>query len=59
MKAALLVIICFSTPCFAQDEFAVKVDNYVRSEMEIQRIPGVSLAVIKNGKIILAKGYGF
>ncbi len=59
MKAALLVIICFSTPCFAQDEFAAKVDNYVRSEMEIQRIPGVSLAVIKNGKIILAKGYGF
>src|SRR6266496_2718974 len=59
MKAALLVIICFSTPCFAQDEFAAKVDDYVRSEMEIQRIPGVSLAVINNGKIILTKGYGF
>lgn len=37
----------------------VRVDAHVRSEIQKQRIPGLSLAVIKNGQIILAKGYGF
>ena len=37
---------------------ADKVDDYVKAEMQKQRIPGVSLAVIKDGKIIKAEGYG-
>ena len=35
------------------------VDEVVASEMENHGIPGVSLAIIENGKIIKAKGYGF
>jgi len=56
---ALLLVICHSTTCFAQDATPARVDEYVRSEINKQRIPGISLAVIKNGRIILAKGYGF
>jgi CubicO group peptidase (beta-lactamase class C family) len=56
---ALLFFICHSIPCFAQDAMTVRVDEHVRSEIQKQRIPGVALAVIKNGQIILAKGYGF
>lgn len=35
-----------------------KVDDFIKAEMQKQHIPGVSLAIIKNGKIIKAKGYG-
>ncbi len=33
-------------------------DDYVQSHMQRQHIPGLSLAVVKKGKLILAKGYG-
>jgi CubicO group peptidase (beta-lactamase class C family) len=35
-----------------------KIDEYIKAEMHNQRIPGLSLAVIKDGRIVLAKGYG-
>jgi D-alanyl-D-alanine carboxypeptidase len=35
-----------------------KVDDYVKAEMEKQHIPGVSIAVVKEGKIIKVEGYG-
>ncbi|MGB6876278.1 MAG: serine hydrolase domain-containing protein [Candidatus Acidiferrales bacterium] len=35
------------------------VDQYVLQQMHDQKIPGLSLAVVRDGKIIKAKGYGF
>ncbi|MCI0339135.1 MAG: beta-lactamase family protein [Acidobacteria bacterium] len=37
---------------------ADKVDDYIKAEMEKQRIIGLTLAVIKDGKIIKVEGYG-
>lgn len=37
---------------------ADKIDDYVKAEMRKQRIPGLSLAVVKDGKVIKAEGYG-
>ena len=37
---------------------ADKVDDYVKAELQRQRIPGLSLAVVKEGKVIKAEGYG-
>lgn len=37
---------------------ADKVDDFVKAEMQKQRIPGLSLAVVKDGKIVKAEGYG-
>ncbi|NOT62382.1 MAG: beta-lactamase family protein [Acidobacteria bacterium] len=37
---------------------ADKVDDYVKAEMQRQHIPGTSIAVVKDGKIIKAEGYG-
>src|SRR6266542_774593 len=34
------------------------IDDYVKMRMKERQIPGLSLAVIRNGKIIKAKGYG-
>lgn len=55
----LALILLLAVNCLAQDGVSTRVDEYVRAEMKAQQIPGVSLAVIKNGQIILAKGYGF
>lgn len=56
----IVVFILLSlTPCLAQQALRTKVDDYVAAEMQKQRIPGLSLAVLKNAQIIHAKGYGF
>jgi CubicO group peptidase (beta-lactamase class C family) len=54
---ALLLTIAAATSAFAQD--AVKVDEFIKTEMEKQKIPGVSLAVVKDGKPLIVKAYGF
>jgi CubicO group peptidase (beta-lactamase class C family) len=40
------------------DHDADDVDLYIKTSMARQHIPGLSLAVIRDGKIIKAKGYG-
>jgi len=37
---------------------ADKVDDYVNSEMNRQHVPGVSIVVLRNAKVIKLKGYG-
>ena len=59
IAACVGVILLFASPCFAQKEIAARIDSYVKAEMQRQRIPGVSLAVVRRGKIALVKSYGF
>src|SRR5262245_66202659 len=49
----LLLILAATVPSRAD-----KIDDYIRAEMERQHIPGLSLAVVKDGKIIKVEGYG-
>src|SRR5262245_22943905 len=57
-KASALFALCIlATPCMAQD-MTPAVDAYIQTEMRQAKIPGVSIAVIKDGRIVLAKGYG-
>ncbi len=35
------------------------IDDLVRREMEKRKIPGISIAVLREGKIVRADGYGF
>lgn len=51
-------LVLLSAHCRAQDAVATNIDDFVREEMTRQRIPGVSLLINKDGKIVLAKGYG-
>jgi CubicO group peptidase (beta-lactamase class C family) len=53
--ALFLALVSVPFIASAQSE---KVDEYVRAEMQSSKIPGISLAVIKNGEIVKAKGYG-
>src|SRR5574341_1584759 len=34
------------------------IDDYIRSVMQKEKIPGLSLAIVKNGEIVESKGYG-
>ena len=38
---------------------AIKIDQYVRSEMLAHQIPGMAVAIVRNGKISVLKSYGF
>src|SRR6516225_3472529 len=40
-------------------DLSVQVDEVVRAQVREQNIPGVSLAVMRDGKIIKTAGYGF
>lgn len=35
------------------------VDRFIRAEMDKRHIPGLSLAIVKNGRLVKARGYGF
>jgi CubicO group peptidase (beta-lactamase class C family) len=42
------------TPSFIRDSL----DSYIRRGMELWQIPGLAIAIVKDGKVILSKGYG-
>lgn len=50
---AVLLLVIATVPARAD-----KIDDYVKAEMQRQHIPGTSIAVLKDGKIIKAEGYG-
>jgi len=52
------IILMFAAAGIGQDAISAKVDDFIRVEMQRQQIPGVSLAVVKDGKPVLVKGYG-
>jgi len=49
----LLIVILLTVSARADE-----VDNFVRAQLAERHIPGAAIAVIKNGKVIKAKGYG-
>lgn len=51
-RIAPALILLLAVNCLAQNGVSSKVDEYVQAEMRAQQIPGVSLAVIKNGQIV-------
>jgi CubicO group peptidase (beta-lactamase class C family) len=54
---ALLIIICkssFSQPTFINDSL----DNYITQGLKDWNIPGLAIAIVKDGKVIKMKGYG-
>src|SRR5215217_7035964 len=50
----LLLVLLIAPPGLRAD----RIDDYFNQTMQKRRIPGLSVAVIKNGAIVKAKGYG-
>jgi CubicO group peptidase (beta-lactamase class C family) len=55
--APFVVSTLCSLPAAAQQP-PPKFDEYVRRVMQTFTVPGLSVAIVKDGKIVLAKGYG-
>ncbi len=51
-----ILTLCLLLPLSAR---ADKVDDYVRMEMANRHVPGAAVAVMKSGRIVKMKGYGF
>jgi CubicO group peptidase (beta-lactamase class C family) len=59
MVVALLALSALAAaPALPQNDQSGKVDDYVKAEMERRKIPGLSIAVVRDGEIIKAQGYG-
>ncbi|KFC20517.1 serine hydrolase domain-containing protein [Chryseobacterium sp. FH1] len=56
-KLNLIILLFLSLSIFAQTESS-NVDEIINREMKERRIPGLQLAVVQNGKIVLSKSYG-
>lgn len=54
----LMIAVSASTALNVVGQRDDRVDRYVQAEMSRQNIPGLALAVVRNGKVIKAKGYG-
>jgi CubicO group peptidase (beta-lactamase class C family) len=52
----VLLILAFSNGIYAQVD---SIDVFVKNEMQKRKIPGLQLAIVRNGKIIKTGNYGF
>src|SRR6266571_1829312 len=50
-----LLVLC---GCTLTSAHADRVDDYVKAQMQKGHIPGVSVAVVREGRVTLARGYG-
>lgn len=57
--AVLLSGLTASLPAAAQGAVRPRIDAFMRAELERQKAPGVAIGIVKGGKVVLAKGYGF
>ena len=54
----LMAVLCTGASATPLDSIPM-IDRFVSVEMSRQKIPGMALAVVKNGEVVAAKGYGF
>jgi CubicO group peptidase (beta-lactamase class C family) len=57
--AVFLLSLSAVSPAAAQGPLRERIDSFVRAEMARQKVPGVGIGIVKQGKVFLAKGYGF
>lgn len=58
-KLQLFVLLSFAltaAPLYADP--GAEVDRYIESEIELRKIPGIAIAVVRDGEVIKAQGYG-
>ena len=59
-KILFAIVICISNNAFSQVKFNDKAFNrFVNQELKKWKVPGAAIAVVKDGKIIYAKGFGY
>jgi CubicO group peptidase (beta-lactamase class C family) len=51
-------LVCAAAHAVPDEPISASVDEFVAAELRAQHIPGVALAVVRDGKIVKAAGYG-
>ena len=54
----ILAIVAISAPSFAQSKTIKRIDKYIEESRELWNIPGMAVAIVKDGEVLLSKGYG-
>lgn len=54
----LLTFLSFSLYTNAQQALPPEFDQYVEKVLQTFEVPGISVSIVKDGKVLLAKGYG-
>ncbi|HLT46428.1 MAG TPA: serine hydrolase domain-containing protein [Rubricoccaceae bacterium] len=55
----LLSLVVLAAPALAQPARFDTLDRFVEAEMAARHIPGLALAVVQDGAVVYARGYGF
>lgn len=57
-QVAIATLLC--TSVFAQngDDLPPKLDEYITKVLQTFKVPGMSVSIVKDGKVLLAKGFG-
>lgn len=59
LHVAFIIFAAFAAPVAAQNGSGVDaLDRYIEAARQSWEIPGLSVVVVKDGKVVLAKGYG-
>jgi CubicO group peptidase (beta-lactamase class C family) len=54
----LVSVLCNGASAMPRETMLEEMDQLVSTEMSRQQIPGMAVAVVKNGEVVAAKGYG-
>ena len=54
----VLSVLFFSQNIFAQENLESDLDSYIPKVLKEFQVPGITVGVVKSGKLIFAKGYG-
>ncbi|MFP2924941.1 serine hydrolase domain-containing protein [Pyxidicoccus sp. 3LG] len=59
LAMVFLVGLFAGRPSSAHESLRERIDAFVRAEQKRVNVPGVAVAVVSHGRVIVAKGYGF
>lgn len=58
LRSIALLFLFVAQQAYAQENLPVNINKYVDQVLQIFQVPGLSLAVVKDSEVLLAKGYG-
>lgn len=57
-SAITLVPLAWAIPAVAQDPVVEQLDRYISVAQQTWPVPGMAMAIVKDGEVVLARGYG-
>jgi len=57
LAAIAILVVVLAKPSLADDRFN-GIDVYIEAAMQKWQVPAVSIAVVKDGEVVLLRGYG-